>query len=91
VGDFTFTDARVRGGGLSSLYQHIPQAVNFWDLGFWDGKPFPAGGAMMLYLPVTLLSTFTSAEVSQIVNAVVPMGTIPVIVYYDSEGNETTV
>ena len=90
VGDFAFTDARVRGGGLAPLYQGIPQAANFWDLGFWDGKPFPAGGAMMLYLPVTLLSTFTSAEVSQIVNAVVPMGTIPVIVYYDQSGNETT-
>jgi hypothetical protein len=89
VGDFTFVDARVRGGGLAPLYQSIPQAVNFWDLGFWDGKPFPAGGAMIIYLPVTVQNTFTAAEVSQIIGAVVPMGTVPVIIYYDSQGNET--
>jgi hypothetical protein len=89
AGDFTFTDARQRGGGLGPLYQKIPQAVNFWDLGFWDGKPFPAGGAMMIYLPVTLQNTFTEGEIAQIIGAVIPMGTIPVIIYYDSEGNET--
>jgi hypothetical protein len=87
--DFTFTDARQRGGGLTTLYQTIPQAVNFWDLGFWDGKPFPAGGAMMIYLPVTLQNTFTEGEIAQIIGAIIPMGTIPVIRFYDSEGNET--
>lgn len=87
--DFTFTDARQRGGGLSALYQGIPQAVNFWDLGFWDGKPFPAGGAMIIYLPVTLQNTFTEGEIAQIVGAIIPMGTVPVIRFYDNEGNET--
>lgn len=90
VGDFTFTDDRLRGGGLAPLYQGIPQAVNFWDLGFWDGKPFPSGGAMILYLPIALQQTFSAAEVSKIVSAVIPMGTVPVIIYYDAQGNETT-
>lgn len=89
IGDFTFTDARQRGGGLGPLYQTIPPAVNFWDLGYWDGKPFPSGGAMIIYLPVTLKQTFTAAEVSQIIGTVIPMGTVPVIMYYDSFGNET--
>jgi hypothetical protein len=90
VGDFVFTDARVRGGGLAPLYQTLPEAVNFWDLGYWDGKPFPIGGAMIIYLPVTILSTFSANEIQQIIGSVIPMGTIPVITYYDSNGNETT-
>lgn len=90
IGDFTFTDARQRGGGLGPLYQTIPQAVNFWDLGFWDGKPFPSGGAMILYLPIALTNTFTTDEIQKIVGAVIPMGTVPVIIYYDPKGNETT-
>ncbi|MGC1582156.1 MAG: hypothetical protein WA766_11765 [Candidatus Acidiferrales bacterium] len=89
VGDFTFTDIRQRGGGLAPAYQNIPQAVNFWDLGFWDGKPFPAGGAMIIYLPVTVQNEFSTDEIASIIGAVVPMGTIPVIRYYDSQGNET--
>lgn len=91
IGDFTFTDVRQRGGGLGPLFQGIQQSVNFWDLGFWDGKPFPAGGAMIIYLPVTLQNTFSTDEVSRIIGSVIPMGTIPVIVYYDSKGNETTI
>ena len=89
VGDFTFTDIRTRGGGLAPAYQEIPQAVNFWDLGFWDGKPYPAGGAMIIYLPVTVQSEFSTEEIASIIGQVVPMGTIPVIRYYDSAGNET--
>lgn len=88
VGNFNFTDARVRGGGLAPLYQNLPQAVNFWDLGFWDGQPFPSGGSMIIYLPVSLQNTFTAEQVSEIIGAVIPMGTLPVIVYYDQAGNE---
>lgn len=89
VGDFTFTDARQKGGGLAPLYQTLPQAVNFWDLGYWDGKPFPSGGAMIIYLPVTVKQTFSNDEISKIINTVIPMGTIPFILYYDNLGNET--
>lgn len=89
VGDFQWSDARIRGGGLAPLYQNLPQAVNFWDLGYWDGKPFPAGGAMIIYLPVAVQQTFSTDEINKIIGAVIPMGTIPVIIYYDSEGNET--
>lgn len=89
TGDFTFIDSRTRGGGLAPQYQAIPESANFWDLGFWDGKPFPVGGAMIVYLPVTLQNIFSKDEVQQIVNSVCPMGTIPVIRYYDSNANET--
>lgn len=89
VGDFTLTDARVRGGGLAPLYQSIPQSVNFWDLGYWDGKPFPSGGAMIIYLPITLQQTFSETEIANIIGTVIPMGTIPFIIFYDNFGNET--
>jgi hypothetical protein len=89
VGNFTFTDIRQRGGGLAQAYQDLPQGINFWDIGYWDGKPYPSGGAMIVYLPVTLQDTFSTDEISQIIGTVVPMGTIPVIRYYDNEGNET--
>ena len=42
VNDITLTDARVRGGGLAPEYQTIEEAAHMWDLGFWDGKPYPA-------------------------------------------------
>jgi hypothetical protein len=89
TGDFTFTDARVRGGGLAPLYQALPQSVNFWDLGYWDGKPFPSGGSMIINLPVTIQNTFSTQEIAQIIGSVVPMGTIPVIFFYDENGNTT--
>jgi len=90
IGDFVFVDERIRGGGLAPLFQNIPQSVNFWDLGFWDGKPFPAGGSMIIYLPIGLKNTFSSEEVSAIIGSVIPMGTVPVIIYYDQNGNEVT-
>ena len=46
VNDITLTDAR--GGGLAPEYQTIEEAAHMWDLGFWDGKPYPAGGAMVI-------------------------------------------
>lgn len=89
VGNFTFTDARSRGGGLGPLYQTLPQALNFWDLGYWDGKPFPSGGAMIIYLPITIQQQFSTQQIQQIIGTIIPMGTIPVIFYYDENGNET--
>jgi hypothetical protein len=41
VQSFETTDIRNRGGGLASQWQAIPQAINFWDLGSLDGKPYP--------------------------------------------------
>lgn len=86
--NFTITDVRQRGGGLSTQYQSIPQAVNFWDLGFWDGKPYPIGGALALYAPVSILNTLTRADVEGKVQATLPMGVLAVIRYYDVDGVE---
>jgi hypothetical protein len=89
IATFEMTDARARGGGLAPAYQTIPQADNFWDLGYLDGRPYPVGGALVVYLPTRILNTMTRAVVAGIVNSVLPMGTIAAVRYYDPKGNES--
>ncbi len=87
---FSFTDVRVRGGGLSQEYwDKVPQSINFWDIGYWDGKPYPFAGALVVYLPTDILNTLSRAEIQGRVNSVVPMGSIVLIRYIDSAGNES--
>lgn len=85
---FTFTDIRQRGGGLTPAYQTIPQAVNFWDLGHWDGKPYPIGGTLAVYVPASVLNDLSSADVLGAVEKSLPMGCLPVIRYYNPDGSE---
>jgi hypothetical protein len=88
-GQFTVTDERQRGGGLGTAYQQIPQAANFWDIGYLDGKPYPIAGALVVHLPVSILDTLSRDQVLEKVNAALPMGAIPVIFYYDQNGVES--
>lgn len=92
LNEFTVEDSRTKGGGLASEHKTIPEAKDFWDLGFWDGQPFPVGGATVVYLPDSLLKPvgqFTRTEVEQVVRSVLPMGVVPVIRYYDNDGEES--
>ena len=86
---FTYTDVRVRGGGLAPQYQGIPQATSFFDLGYWDGKPYPIGGALAVYLPLSILDTLSRSEVQGKVQQNIPAGSLAVIRYIDNEGNES--
>lgn len=86
--NFTITDIRNRGGGLATEWQTIPQAVNFWDLGFWDGKPYPVGGALAVYIPAVILNTMSRVDVQSRVQSSLPVGTIAVIHYYNDDGSE---
>jgi hypothetical protein len=85
---FTITDARVRGGGLAPKYQSISQAANFYDIGFIDGKPYPIGGALVVYLPSPILDRMTREEVQGCVEKIVPMGSAVHIRYYSPDGQE---
>lgn len=86
---FVIKDIRTRGGGLAPNYLTIPEADNFWDVGYLDGRPYPVGGALVLYLPTHILNTMTRDIVNAKVNAVLPMGTIATIKYYDPTGEES--
>lgn len=89
LAEFDITDARVRGGGLAPASQDIPQAANFWDLGNLDGKPYPVGGALAVYLPSSILDVLSKGDVEARVRAILPMGTFPVIRYYAPDGTES--
>lgn len=86
---FEVRDARMRGGGLAEAHQSIPEAGHFWDLGYLDGKPYPVAGGILTYLPKRLLDTFTRAELQAKVDALLPMGSLAVLLFYDSDGEES--
>lgn len=88
VQNFTMTDIRQRGGGLGTTWQDISQAVNFWDLGFWDGKPYPVGGTLALYIPASTLDTISRDDIQGKVQEALPMGSLAVIHYYNPDGTE---
>jgi hypothetical protein len=82
-------DERELGGGLMKEHQTIPESVHFWDLGFIDGKPYPAGGGLIVHLPSSILERMSQSDVENRVRSVLPLGVLPVIFYYDSDGAET--
>lgn len=86
--EFSYKDVRVRGGGLAPQFQSIPQADSFFDLGYWDGKPYPIGGALAVYLPLSILNSMSRSEVQGKVASTIPMGALPVIRYFDEQGQE---
>ena len=84
----TMTDARVRGGGLAPQWQQIPESQFCWDLGFWDGKPYPSAGASIIYLPQTLLNTMTRDQIEARLEQILPLGSLAQVFYYDSKGRD---
>lgn len=85
---YSINDERNRGGGLAPSFQNIPQAMDFWDLGYWNGKPFPIGGTIVVYLPTSVQDTYTTDQLQAKIQSILPMGVLPIIRYYDKEGNE---
>ena len=73
---------------LFRSYQGIPQATSFFDLGYWDGKPYPIGGALAVYLPLSILDTLSRSEVQGKVQQNIPAGSLAVIRYFDDAGQE---
>jgi|SRR5208337_63786 len=88
VQDFTMMDIRTRGGGLATPYFNIPQAVNFWDLGYWDGKPYPVGGCLAVYVPASILNTISSSDIKGKIQASLPVGCLAIVHYYNADGSE---
>ena len=86
--NFTITDIRVRGGGLAPQYQDIPQAANFWDIGFIDGKPYPIGGALVVYLPKSILNRMSRSDVQGRIDKTIPLGVLAIVRYIDENLQE---
>jgi hypothetical protein len=82
------TDIRQRGGGLATPYQDIPQAANFWDIGFIDGKPYPIGGALVVYLPKSILDRMSRTDVQGRIDKTIPLGVLAIVRYIDENLQE---
>lgn len=85
---FTVTDIRTRGGGLKPQYQTIPEAASCWDLGYLDGKPYPLGGVLAVYIPASALNTLTRSAILTRINRCLPAGSLPVLRFYNPDGSE---
>jgi hypothetical protein len=95
--DLTIIDSRYRGGGIrEEKYNEVlaahPEVAWCWDIGCWDGLPFPGNATFLVEVPATVLEgaggTLTEQEVKDIVKRHVAAGVYPVIRAY---GDETTV
>jgi len=87
------TDARRRGGGFKDKLSpeavkavKDPESSYIWDVGSWDGLPYPSNGVIEITLPQSLLKKhggkFTEEDILEIINQHVAYG-IYVFVQYD--------
>lgn len=86
-------DVRVRGGGVQKNKTQNSISLNsetewFWDIGIWDGKPFPGAASVLVDIPIDILSTvagmLTPVNVTEIVNRHIALGVYPVIHGYNN-------
>lgn len=92
----TLVDTRQLGGGLiqkmsDSLRRSLePESDYYWDIGYWDGKPYSENAVVILRLDKRLLiengGQFTTEQVQEIVNRWMAAGVIPIIEYVSSFG-----
>ena len=84
--DVSIFDSRRMGGGVKDDVDPIKrqkEAQFYTDIGTYDGDPFPGTSVVIATVPRTVLTTFSDAEVREIVQRHMALGTLP-IVEYDS-------
>ena len=91
--DIQIIDVRKRGGGLKeSIHPEVmkvvePESEFYWDIGYWDGEPYPENGVIVVRLPKYILKEqggrFTKEEVEKIVKRHIGYGNLPIIEYVD--------
>lgn len=82
-------DTRVLGGGLiaeidDQLRRELePESDHYWDIGYWDGKPYSENAVIIIRLDRRLLvengGRFTEAQIHDSVHQWVAAGVIPII------------
>ena len=89
--DLHLVDTRVRGGGinpdqLSEAKLAFPDISWMFDIGHYDGAPFPGSAATLIDLPASLLEInggiFTREQVDSIVKHHLSFGVYPVVRFY---------
>ncbi len=84
-------DSRTRGGGLDSyitlndIQRTEPESIYYWDIGYWDGQPFPENGIAVIRISRYILKEyggrFTKVEVEEKVQKHLALGVLPIIEY----------
>lgn len=89
--DINIVDIRRRGGGIRPLNRKLILEKNFesiwnWDIGAWDGQPYPGTATCFVEVPCELLvghgGTFEETEIRPIVQQHMAMGVYPIIRSY---------
>lgn len=80
-------DTRKRGGGFRddlspSLIKSLsPEAEYVWDIGSYDGHPFPVNGVIVITLPSDIQHQFSEEELRSIVEKYAAFGSYAIIKY----------
>ena len=92
-GNIRLFDSRTRGGGLlenidlSAIQQAEPESIYYWDVGYWDGQPFPENGIAVIRLSRYILKEyggrFSKVDVEEKVKKHLALGVLPIIEYLD--------
>lgn len=87
------TDTRTRGGGLltsigeSIMNEIAPESTSYWDIGYWDGSPYPENGVILVKLPRHVLKEYggklTKEEVEAAVEKHLAYGVFYIVEYLE--------
>jgi len=98
--DVITIDSRVRGGGiaeseLETAWDEEPEVAWCWDVGCWDGLPFPGNACYLVEVPLTIMDgaggIFRSNDIRDIVLRHTAEGVYPVIKSYGVDIDYTEV
>ncbi|MFW6017125.1 MAG: hypothetical protein ACOCRK_11855, partial [bacterium] len=86
VEDYYIYDTRTRGGGIKDWaidnLKEVHDDINcYWDIGNWDGTPYPKNAVVVIELPKEILDKFSEKEVEKKINKHLALGVLPVIRY----------
>jgi hypothetical protein len=76
-------DSRRRGGGLieewdaATFKAKVAETEHFWDIGEWDGEPYPENGALIV--TVSRDATVTHDELIRLIERHVALGTVAIL------------
>ncbi len=92
-GNIQLIDTRTRGGGLKETITHQKMkeyemdSFYYWDIGHWDGEPFPENGVIAVRVSQHVLrehgGIFTKAEIENKLDKYLGYGILPIIEYVD--------
>ena len=103
VTELTKIDSRKRGGGIiaSGIQGYLDNDATvevqwFWDIGYWDGVPYPGNASYLVEVPIDILDgidqgIFTQAQIRDIVNRHTAAGVYPIIRAYGVDNTLTNI